>query len=153
MKLPIVKKYVEILRGIQNNMILAPTGNLGIPRDAMPQIDFKYREEFIEFIKANKVKVRNIRVPARSLKMAQGEYNRDKVGTIMDSGNLGGAPIFVSKDGYVIDGNHRLIAHLNLPGASSYIGVTELGLDARSLLTLIRSFPKVRYRNLNNSSS
>ena len=153
MKLPIVHKYVEILQGIKNNLILAPTGNLGVPREAMPQIDGKHRDEFLAFMKTHGVKVRDIRVPARSLKMVQGEYNRDKVGAIMDSGSVGGAPIFVSKDGFVIDGNHRLIAHLNLPGTSAYIGVTELGLPARELLDLIHTFPKVRYRNLNNRAS
>lgn len=153
MQIPVIHKYVEILKGIQNNLILAPTGNLGVPRDAMPQIDSKYRDDFLEFMKSNNVKVRNIRVPARSLKMVQGEYNRDKVGSIMAGGKLDGPPIFVSKDGYVIDGNHRLIAHLNLPDAGAYIGVSELGLDARPLLELIHKYPNVRYRNLNNQTS
>jgi len=153
MKLPIVHKYVEILQGIKNNLILAPTGNLGIPRDSMPQIDHKHRADFLAWLKDHGVKSREIRVPAKSLKMAQGEYNRDKVGAIVDSGNVGGDPIFVSKDGYVIDGNHRLIAHLNLPGAGSYIRVCELGLETKALLELIHSYPNVRYRNLNNFAS
>lgn len=150
MKLPIVKKYVDVLKNVQNNLILAPAGNLGIPRDQMPQIDGKYREDFIEWLKRHKVKVRTIRVPAKSLKMVQGEYNRDKVGAIMDQELSSNAPpIFVSKDGFVIDGNHRLIAHLNLPGAGAYIKVTELGLGARELLTLVHQYPNVRYRNYN----
>lgn len=150
MKLPIVHKYIDIQKGIKNNLILAPTGHLGVSRSSMPQIDAKVREEFIEFMKAQGVKVRNVRVPAKSLKLVQGEYNRDKVGAIIDSGNIGGAPIFISKDGYVIDGNHRLIAHLNTPGASSYINVTELGLPVKPLLDVISQFPQVRYRNLNS---
>lgn len=116
----------------------------------MPQIDARHREHFIQWLKSQGVKVRDIRVPARSLKLAQGEYNRDKVGDMIRSGITGGNPIFISKDGHVVDGNHRLIAHLNIPNSSSYINVTELGLDIKPLLELISNYPKVRYRNLNN---
>jgi hypothetical protein len=145
----LIKRYIDILKGSQNNLIMAPFGNLGIRRDDMPQIDSKYRDQFVEFMKSNKVKVRTIRVPVKSLKMAQGEYNRDKVGEIMSKGLSPDAPpIFISKDGYVIDGNHRLIAHLNLPEAGAYIKVCELGLPAKELLELIHQFPKVRYRSL-----
>lgn len=147
MNIPIVHKYVDILKGISNNMILAPTGHLGISRAAMPQIDFKHRSEFLRFMDAQGIKVRNIRVPARSLKMVQGEYDRDKVGAIM-AGGIGGAPIFISKDGYVVDGNHRLIAKLNMPDESAYMDVTELGSDIQPLLDIIHEFPSVRYRNL-----
>ena len=150
MHLPIINKYIEIQKHIKNNLILAPTGNLGISRPSMPQIDGKHREDFVEWIKSQGVKVRDVRVPAKSLKLAHGEYNPDKVGEIIASGSTGNAPIFVSKDGYVVDGNHRLIAHLNIPGSSKYIQVTELGLDIKNLLDLISHYPNVRYRNLNN---
>lgn len=149
MKLPI-HHYIDIQKHHQNNLILAPTGNLGISRNAMPQIDTKFREDFINWMKGQGVKVRDIRVPAKSLKMVQGEYNRDKVGAIMASGSVEGPPIFVSKDGYVIDGNHRLIAHINLPDVGKYVRVTELGSDAKSLLDIIGKYPNVRYRSLND---
>lgn len=152
MNIPIINKYIDILRGQQNNLILAPCGHLGVSRNEMPQIDSKYRKDFITFMKNNKVKVREIRVPAKSLKMVQGEYNRDKVGAIMASGNTEGDPIFVSSDGFVIDGNHRLIAHLNMPKQSSYISVAELGMPAKELLELIHQYPNVRYRNLNGDN-
>ena len=150
MKPPVVLKYLDMQKSIQNNLILAPTGNLGISRNQMPQIDGRYREDFINWIKSQGIKVRNIRVPAKSLKLAQGEYNRDKVGDIISSGIAGGNPIFISKDGFVVDGNHRLIAHINIPNSSTYIDVTELGMDIKSLLEIISNYPRVRYRNLNN---
>lgn len=150
MNIPVVHKYIDILKGISNNMILAPTGHLGISRDQMPQIDSKHRESFIKFLKNKGVSVRLIRVPAKSLKIVQGEYNRDKVGAIIAQGLDEFASIFISKDGYVVDGNHRLIAKLNCPGGSNYMNVTELGMDIRPLLELIHEFPGVRYRNLND---
>lgn len=151
MNIPVVHTYIDMLQGMKNNLILAPTGNLGISRSEMPQIDGNHRAEFIKFLRDKGLVVRDIRIPAASLKMVQGEYNRDKVGSIMSKGNIGGDPIFVSKDGYIVDGNHRLIAHINLPSAGPYIEVTEIGLDIRSLLLLIRGFSKVRYRGINES--
>lgn len=145
-----IQKYLDVQKYHRNNMILAPTGNLGISRSAMPQIDGRHRDDFVNWLKSQKVQVRDIRVPAKSLKLAQGEYNKDKVGEIVDSGSTGGNPIFISKDGYVVDGNHRLIAHLNIPNSSRYINVTEIGMDIKPLLDLISTYPNVRYRNLNN---
>ncbi len=151
MQVPTVLKYLDTQKHLKNNLILAPTGNLGISRNQMPQIDGRYREDFIKWIKEQGIKVRNIRVPARSLRLAQGEYNKDKVGDLIDKGiTADGYPIFISKDAYVVDGNHRLIAHLNTPNASAYIEVTELGEDIKPLLDRISNYPNIRYRNLNN---
>lgn len=145
-------KYIDIQQSMINNLILAPTGHMGISRSQMPQIDFKYRDEFINFIKSRGLVVKNCRVPTRSLKLVQGEYDRDKVGSIISKGSIGDAPIFISIDGFVVDGNHRLIAQLNMPSAkSNYIKVTELGMPAKELLKLIEEFPHVRYRTLNEN--
>lgn len=151
MNIPVIHKYIDIQKLVKQNLILAPTGHLAVSRDRMPQIDNQYREAFIEYMKAQGIKVRKIRVPARSLKMVQGEYNRDKVASIIDSGNAEGQPIFISRDGYVIDGNHRLIAKLNMPTKSKYIEAIELGMDALPLLGVIHAFPHVRYRNINDT--
>lgn len=145
-------KYIDIQRSMINNLILAPTGHMGIARSQMPQIDFKYRSDFITFMNSHGVATKNCRVPTRSLKLVQGEYDRDKVGSIISKGDIGDSPIFISIDGYVIDGNHRLIAQLNMPNAkSNYIKVTELGMPAKELLKLIDGFPHVRYRGLNEN--
>ena len=145
----ITHKYVDLQQSLKNNLILAPTGHMGISRSQMPQIDFKYRAGFVDFMKANGIKVKNCRVPTKSLKLVQGEYDRDKVGSIINKGDIGDSPIFVSVDGYVIDGNHRLIAQLNMPNMkSNYIKVTELGMPAKELLDVIGNFPNVRYRGL-----
>lgn len=149
MHIPVIQQYVDLQKNYKQNLILAPTGNLGIPRTSMPQIDSKHRAEFIKFMQAHNVKVRNIRVPAKSLKMVQGEYNRDKVAAIMDGGKISGPPIFVSKEGYVVDGNHRLIAFLNMENTSRYIEVTELCMEIKPLLDLISQFSEVRFRGLN----
>lgn len=149
MDVPVIHKYLDIQKSLKNNLILAPTGNLGISRNQMPQIDGRHRDDFINWLRSQGIVVRDIRVPAKSLKLAQGEYNRDKVGEIVASGSAGDNPIFISKDGYVVDGNHRLIAHLNIPGSGNYITATEIGEEIKPLLELISEYPNVRYRNLN----
>lgn len=153
MKPPTVQKYIDIHKTYRNNLILAPTGNLGISRECMPQIDFKVRDEFINFLKSKGIIVRNIRVPAKSLKMAQGEYNRDKTGDMISNSVVitNDRPIFISKDGYILDGNHRFIAHINQPTASKYITCTELGLDILDLLKVAHQCPCVRYRGYSES--
>lgn len=55
------------------------------------------------------------RVDPAGLKPTQTEFNYDKVGSIINSGNL--KAIITSKDDHVIDGHHRWLAahHLNEP--------------------------------------
>jgi hypothetical protein len=122
----------------------------------MPQIDDKHRDKFLEYLTQNGVSVRYIRVPAKSLKMVQGEYDRDKVVSMIKSGGSSLTPILVSIDGYVLDGNHRLIAQLNLPAydkthKSTYVNVIALGSYIHSLLDITHKFPGVRYRNSHDS--
>lgn len=146
-----VHNFIDMRQQHINNNIMAPTGHLGIPRNRMPQIDSIYANQFLDFIKAAGVKVRYIRVPAKSLKLAQGEYNRDKVASMISKGESNITPITISQDGFVIDGMHRLIAKLNMPHSkSSYMNVIELGMDAIPLLDLIGTCKYVRYRNIND---
>lgn len=148
MKIPIVQKFIDMRQRSLNNMILAPTGHLGISRDCMPQIEGSYREEFIKYIKDCGIKVRNIRIPIKSIRLIQGQYDRDKVALMIQQKRVP-PPIFISNDGYVIDGNHTLIAELNRPEKPNYINVIELGMEAKPLLAVIDDFPRVKYRNLN----
>lgn len=147
-----ISAYVDMRKKEHSNMILAPTGNLGIPRTAMPQIDMKNLEKFTTYLSMKDVQVSYLRVPALSLKMAQGIYNRDKVSSMISGGTLSTTPIFISSDNYVVDGNHRLIAQLNMPDKrSDYINVIELGLPILELLEIIKGCQYVRYRDYSDS--
>ena len=64
-------------------MIVNPFGHLGIPRSDMPQVPNEYRDDFVSFIKTKGIKVTNMSVPINSLKMVQGDYNREKVHSII----------------------------------------------------------------------
>jgi hypothetical protein len=146
-------KLIDMRSKPQYNSIQAPFGHLGISRSQMPQIDHKTRANFIQWLKTKGIKVRTIRVPIRSLKMSQGEYDRDKVMEIISSMLMGDKkkydPLFVSSDGYVVDGNHRLIAKLNM-NDSTYMDVAEISSPMMQLLDIIRECPYVRYKTLHD---
>lgn len=143
-------KLIDLRRNGNYNSMEAPLGNLGIPRQNMPQIDSQFRNDFISWLKKQHLQVRNIRVPIRSLSLTQSEYDRDKVSAMIDqmkNGSKKMPPIFVSSDGYVLDGSHRLIAQLNMPGVK-YMEVTEIGMKMTDLLKLVETYPHCRYRSL-----
>lgn len=148
-------KLIDMRLNGDYNTIMAPTGNLGISRSDMPQIDFKYRDKFIAWLNAQGIKVKTVRVPIKSLRLTQSEYDRDKVMDIIDKMKQTGeqkkfAPIFVSKDGYVLDGSHRLIAKLNLKDDARYMEVAEIDMDMAQLIHIVRNFPNVRFRSLSD---
>ena len=145
-----IHKLIDLRTNPEFNSIKAPFGHLGVSRSAMPQID--NRDDFIAWLKNNKVKVKNIRVPIKSLKMSQSEYDRDKVMEIMNGMRTDlkkFSPIFVSSDGYVIDGNHRFIAKMNVSDAR-YIDVTEVDMPMMQILDFIKDYHGVRYRTLHD---
>lgn len=107
-------------------------GNLGIERSAMPQLSGKPRpgspadslpkndkgdvnigEAFTERLAEMGVEVLDRSIPAASLRASQKELVGANVAWMMKNGDkigLDTGSIFVSKDGYVIDGHHRWAA-------------------------------------------
>ncbi len=109
--------------------------NLGIPRDQMPQFKGKpvpgskaekmplnkdgevdTEPVFREMLKEKGIKTTQTEVPADKLKATQSELGGDKVvgmmGALEKDPNHPGitGPIYVSRDGFVIDGHHRWAA-------------------------------------------
>jgi len=136
----LLAKYIDMKTEQGHNMLLSPTGHLGVSRSDMPQIHNEHRNEFIKFIESNGVSVENKTVRINTLRMAQGEYNRAKVHSIIKQGDKSNLPIFISKDNYVLDGNHRMLAKLNT--GSVTIKVIKLGLNIKELLPLVEKFPR-----------
>lgn len=107
-------------------------GNLGIERSAMPQLSGKPRpgspadslpkndkgdvnigEAFTDRLAEMGVEVLDRSIPAASLRASQKELVGANVAWMMKNGDkigLDTGSIFVSKDGYVIDGHHRWAA-------------------------------------------
>lgn len=110
--------------------------NVGLQRDEMPQLsgkpiagskadsmpkDKKGRvnigDAFVKQLEASGVKTVDGEVPAQSLRASQNQLIGSDVAGIMgalESGKMPPQTIFVSRDGYVIDGHHRWAATVGL---------------------------------------
>ena len=107
--------------------------NKGVPRKEMPQLGGKPRpgsdasklpksgkgevdgaKKFVEHLEEKGVKVSSDTVKASSLKASQNELVGAKVVGMKNNRDFdpGSGEIFVSKDGYVIDGHHRWAAQV-----------------------------------------
>jgi len=107
-----------------------------IPRDEMPQIDEKDYVVFFGFLKERNVQMEIKTFHPKELHAHQ-RVNWSKVHamdqTVMDK------PILVSKDGYVLDGNHRWWAHvLQKTDLKAY----QIDLEFEEAIKLLFDFPK-----------
>jgi len=112
-------------------------GNYGVDRKDMPQFPKDKAEELVQALRDKKVPVDEVEVPVKDLKATQDEINAKKVigmAKAMKGGTFhpGGA-VYVSKDGYVLDGHHRWAAAWLLD-RDSKIKVVRLGMDMDHLL-------------------
>jgi hypothetical protein len=143
--------------------------NLGIKRDAMPQFKGKAvpgskaadmpldkngevdtEPVFKEMLKQKGIKTLQTEVPADKLKATQSELGGDKVvgmmGALEKDPNHPSitAPIYVSRDGYVIDGHHRwaaVVAHnAQNPDNQIPMKTTVLDMDIKDAIPMANKF-------------
>lgn len=122
--------------------IITPDNCLGITRDQMPQINGKDIPEFTSWIRLEKgvgVESREMRV--KDLKPSQSELDTDKADKIWAEGNAREYPIFVSEDGYVLDGHHRWLAVCRHDDLGS-IRCQVISKPAKEALELMHDFEK-----------
>ena len=85
-----------------------------LPRDGRGEVDLS--EQFREYLKSLGVAVEHEEELADHLRASQRELNGVKVGGmaryLASGGDLGGDPIFVSRNNYVVDGHHTWAAKL-----------------------------------------
>lgn len=128
-------------------------GNLGIERAKMPQLSGKPRpgsradskskndkgevnlgEEFQQHLRDKGVEVRDETIPASQLRASQAELVGPNVAWMMTEGaemlGIGqtgrGNRIFVSRDGYVIDGHHRWAATVGMDSSDGKLGDLQM---------------------------
>lgn len=119
----------------------------GIPRAQMPQLSgtpvpgsqadsmernkrgrVNITQAFIDRLVSEGVGVEDVTVPASTLKASQSQLNGSKVGQMMVAmrdGTLPDAPIFVTRDGYVLDGHHRWAAKVGVDAGDGELGGIE----------------------------
>jgi hypothetical protein len=107
-----------------------------VPRPEMPQIDEKDYPEFFEFVESQGWSYHQENCDPKTLHFHQRvtwNSNTKITEEVLEK------PILVSRDGYVLDGNHRATAHLNLGTDTPAI---ILNLDFEPAIRLMFSFPK-----------
>lgn len=111
-----------------------------VDRIEMPQIRKEYWQKFLKYAKQRTTLAQESDVNPESLKAVQDEYDQTRVDAIpvekLDY------PILVSKDGYVLDGNHRWVKAYQL-GRS--VKVLRLGLMVDEALAMMREFPQAEF--------
>ena len=143
-------------------------GNLGIPRDDMPQFKGKPQpgtpaskmptdkngevdtEPMFKKMLADKgIKVIDTEIPSDQLKATQSELVGSKVAGMAkaldkDPTNPGiTAPIYVSRDGYVVDGHHRWAAVTSnavTQGKPAIMKVHVIDADAKDIIPMANKF-------------
>ena len=116
----------------------------GIPRSQMPQLSgtpvpgspadsmernkrgrVNVTQAFLDRLEAEGIGVTEQEVPASSLKATQNQLNGAKVGAMMVAmrdGTMTDAPVFTTRDGYVLDGHHRWAAKVGVDAEDGELG-------------------------------
>lgn len=111
-----------------------------VERIDMPQIRRKDWQDFLKFARVRTTITEEPACDPHSLHAIQSEFDQQRVDE-MPMSKLD-HPILVSRDGYVLDGNHRWIK-AGQEGVT--IPVLRLGMDKEFALDLLRSFPQAEY--------
>lgn len=130
-----------------------PSETKGIKRIDMPQVKQKDFFHLLKWLQEHGVKTTHKRVPARTLKPIQKEFNKDIVQRSLerqfDPDNTEPKPIIVSSDNYIIDGHHRWLAMKNI---GSDIKIVHTNIKFDQLLALIIQYPRVYFKSKNAKS-
>lgn len=127
--------------------------SLGIPRSKMPQISSDNVTSFKAYLKRDHdVDMKKSSIKVKDIKFTQKEINFDKV-----AGMIHGAakeslakPIIVSKDGYALDGHHRLAA-LWIRGDVDTLDAHVIDAPIRDVLKMANGFDKVFYKKVSEA--
>lgn len=146
------KEYLlEIYKSIDPKMPKHGAG-LGIKRADMPQVASKDYDDYLKFLKKHGVTLKLGKEKASKLKPIQKEFSHQGVKismgkTLKHIGDkqLFKKPIIVSKDGYIIDGHHRWLAHKNM---KTDLHTLRANVNMKELLTFTKQFPKTTYKDI-----
>jgi len=125
--------------------------NLGILRKDMPQIESDDVDKYLEYLTQSGIKYQSGKYPIYKLKLTQRDINLDKVDKLstVSKSNLS-KPIIISKDNYILDGHHRVLALYSMNEKES-IPTIMVNLSIRELLKVTHQFDDVSYKTVNES--
>ena len=139
--------------------------SLDLGRNAMPQLSGKavlgsisdswpkradgnvlgIEDQFERWLEQHGVRVEHEQVRASSLKATQQELNGGKTGQIMRAKKYGTPPLWISVDGFVVDGHHRWAAAVAVDSRDDALGgiqlpVRRVNADIRRVIELANLF-------------
>lgn len=114
--------------------------SLGISREDMPQITQNNHGDFKSFLDSHKIEVKTKQLHPASIMPCQNELNTHKIENLMSNTLKTMKPIFISNDGYILDGHHTWAANL-LNG--TLMIVNEIGLPMNDLFNIVKEYDKV----------
>lgn len=137
--------FREKLDHFKNNIM---NNNLGIDRKDMPQIAEKDLPGFLKWLKSEHgIRSRKVKMTIGDIRLTQSELDFDKVLGIRQKGQVLDKPVIVSKDGYLLDGHHR-VAAMMMTDEKKKLEVQEVDLSIRPLLDVAKTYSKSFTRNL-----
>jgi len=137
------RDWIKAQKQLGEETITVPKkkNTLGVRRIDMPQVKAKYMQDFLQYMRKNEAKVEKLEVDPKQLKAIQGEFDKEKIAANIEKMKQSPLkPIIISKDGYVVDGNHRWLAAMN---AGVKIPAYRISIKGMKLLNLTNKYPKV----------
>lgn len=129
---------------IEKKMDQAKKSSLNIPRKLMPQLPETTYKDLEKFLKNNNVSYKTENIKATRLKFAQAEFHIDKIKRLIYNINVVKNKVtFITKDNYILDGNHRIITHQLL---NNTVKVTRINMNFKDLVELLKQFKGTEYR-------
>ena len=122
--------------------------SLGVSRDKMPQINSKDVSEFVKYLKDKGIEASSSLIDVSKIGMTQKDINVDKVRDLLgvEKSNLA-KPVIISKDNYILDGHHRVVALYNVD-KNFKLKTIKIDLGIKDLLNVAREFPKASFKSI-----
>jgi mannose-6-phosphate isomerase-like protein (cupin superfamily) len=146
------KGKINIIKPVNEDTIKHISKSLGVSRKDMPQINSNDVGEFVKYLKDKGVSVSSSVINVSKVGMTQKDINVDKVRDLLgvERANLA-KPVIISKDNYILDGHHRVAALYNID-KDFRLKTIKVDLGIGDLLKTAKGFPKISYKNINESS-
>jgi mannose-6-phosphate isomerase-like protein (cupin superfamily)/predicted GNAT family acetyltransferase len=146
------KGKIDTIKPVNEDTLTHISKSLGVSRKDMPQINSKDVGEFVKYLKDKGVSVSSSVINVSKVGMTQKDINVDKVRDLLgvEKANLA-KPVIISKDNYILDGHHRVAALYNID-KDFRLKTIKVDLGIGDLLKTAKGFPKISYKNINESS-
>ena len=120
----------------------------GILRSKMPQISKKDYDAYMAHMKKAGIRSKAVKAKTSSLKAIQKQFSTQgilqSIGRVAKDPNMNKKAILISKDGYVIDGNHRWLAAKNTKVKE--IDAIQFDATKDEVMQATLAFPKVKFK-------